>query len=568
MADLSVEGEVSSSTDERGLWGTYWSDKDTGLLVFSDNLSDISFARTTDAGATWVTTEIEEGDARTLAVWYDKETPGDTGTLVHIAWLDSVGGVAFYITVDVSNAAQGTKRTIVSGLTVSTTPSLIKTAITKTVSGNLIFALSTQSEIDCLRSIDSGVNWTDRADPFETATEEDWLLLFPTNTADDSDAVGVFWDRSADEISMKMYDDSANTWTETSISGSMIDDAVHRNMDGGVLHSNGHIYFLAHSDDDSANDDLMAWDLTVDSIASPTVTAKTNIFTDQAESTQVAVVINQQNDDVYVGYLKGGTWLATMDVVYHKSTDGMTTWEAEQAYSENAADDLRILHGGRTVGDDGGRIQFSFYNDDLTEIFVNLTNDIEIVAASGGTDVNATIDTLSITDFDATITALVDINISATLDTLSITNFDTTVQAGVDININATLDALAITNFNTTVTALVDSNINATSDNLTITDFSVTIDHDTGLNILATTDSLSITDFDTVVEALVSVNVSATRDTLSITDFNAVIASGAPVEIDISLTLSANIDNQETSNIKTIFSANIDTVDSANLNEV
>lgn len=383
MADTTVETAVSNATDERdSLWGPYWSDVNKGVIVFIDDGLDIHFTRTTDGGANWTDTEIESGFVGPLACWYDKETPGDTGTLVHVAWVDATANDAYYITIDVSDGSQGTKRTIDSTLTVETSGILNRTAITKTVGGNLLVAVSTQTEIECYRSTDSGVNWTDRADVFETATEADWCLLFPADTADSQDAAAIFWDRSANEISIKMYDDSANTWTETSIAGSMVDNNTHKNMDASVRHSDKHVLLAAHSDDDTTTDDLMTWDLTVDSIASPTVTAKTDVVTDIAESAQVGMVINQQNDDIYVAYLKGGVWLATVDCVYHKSTDDMGTWGTEQVYSEAAADDLRIIHGGRTVGDDGGKIQFSFYNDDLADIFVNLVNDIEIAAVS------------------------------------------------------------------------------------------------------------------------------------------------------------------------------------------
>jgi hypothetical protein len=250
------------------------------------------------------------------------------------------------------------------------------------VNGNLLVAFSTQVEIECYRSIDSGANWTDRADVFETATEEDWVLLFPADV-DAGDCCALFWDRSANAISVKMYDDSANTWTETAISSGMTFDALHMNMDGAIRHSDNHLLMAAHSFNDNAFDDIHTWDLTVNSIASPTVTAKTDVVTDQGESAQVSVHINQQNDDVRVAYLKGGTWEATVDAVYHLSTDDMGTWDAESAYSEAAADDLRLVHAGRTVGDAGGRYQPAFWNDDLNDIFVNETNDVEIAAADG-----------------------------------------------------------------------------------------------------------------------------------------------------------------------------------------
>lgn len=135
-----------------------------------------------------------------------------------------------------------------------------------------------------------------------------------------------------------------------------------------------------------------------------------------------------------------------------------------------------------------------------------------------------------------------DTNVNATLDTLTITDFDTVVTPLVDLNVNATLDTINITNFNTIVTALVDLNVNATADNLTITDFNVTMDHDAGLNILATIDSLSITDFNTIIEALVNININATSDSLLITNIRTSISTGVPATIQ-GISVSMNLSN-------------------------
>ncbi len=384
MADKEVETNVNSSSDEKvGLWGPYWIDKDIAVVVFIDNGVDISFARTTDAGVNWATTEIAAGSTQQVACWFDLETPGDTGNLVHIVWGDSAGGDLFYRTVDVSDGSLGTQRTIDATVTISAQGSANRIAITKTVNGNLLAALETQTEIECYRSVDAGVIWTSRADVFETLAVQDWVLLFPANV-DPGDAVALYWDSSANEISLKMYDDSANTWTEFSpVISTATDDLIHMNMDGAIRHSDSHLLMAFHSNDDTSGDVLKTFDLTVDDIDTPTVTAKADVFTTEAAPAQGAVFINQQNDDVYVSWLGGGTWQSAVDVVYKKSIDDMGSWEAESAYSEDTSDDLRLVQAGRTVGNDGGRYQPTFYNDRLTSIWVNLTNDIETAAAGG-----------------------------------------------------------------------------------------------------------------------------------------------------------------------------------------
>ncbi len=386
MADTLVEALAFDNTDQaNALWGPYYIDVDTAVIVFMDEGDDISFARTTDKGASWATTEIGSGLAKQLACWFDRETPGDTGTLIHVTWLQATGtDRADYRTIDISDGSLGTQRTVDTGLTVSASVFNNRIAITKTVNGNIIVALSTPTEVECWKSADNFATApTAIADVFETGTEMDWVLLFPADV-DAGDAAALFWDRSADELTLKMYDDSADTWTETTILAgtAAVDDTAHINMNGSVRHSDKKVLIAFHNNDDDGGDDLLTFELAVNSIASPTVTAKTNIFTNQGESAQVSVHINQQNDDVRVAYLKGGTWAATVDVVFHLSENGMGSWGSEQAYSESAADDFRVVSDGRTTGDDGGRYQPAFYDDDETEIFINEVNDTEIAAAA------------------------------------------------------------------------------------------------------------------------------------------------------------------------------------------
>lgn len=390
MADTQVYGSPSGTQEQRrGLWGPYWTDKDTGLIIEIDSGADIRFHYTTNAGSTWTSDVINDkvmsGTFVHMACWFDKETPGDSGDLVHVVGMDSGTPTVNYRTIDVTDRTLGTERTVDSGVTISSTPTLNRCAITKTVSGNIIVAFETQTEIECYKSSDNfATAGTDIADVYETAGEEDWCLLYPAATADNNDAAALFHDRSANAITVKMYDDSADSWTETAIDNAT-DSATYCTMDGAVRHSDSHILLALHEDPDSGFDNIATWDITPDSIASPTVTSKTNVASSIGESVIISMFINQQNDDVYAVYNVGGTWQSSVDIVYKKSTNDMSTWGSEQSYSEATADDNRIAHAGRTVGDDGGRFQPTWYNDDTTDDWVNLVNDVEIAAATPAT---------------------------------------------------------------------------------------------------------------------------------------------------------------------------------------
>ena len=59
MADKLVETNIYTVLQMGPvLWGPYWSDESTAIILFCDEDSDLSYARTTNKGATWTTTKI------------------------------------------------------------------------------------------------------------------------------------------------------------------------------------------------------------------------------------------------------------------------------------------------------------------------------------------------------------------------------------------------------------------------------------------------------------------------------------------------------------------------------
>ncbi len=387
MADTSVDGNVDLALDVNGgCFGPYWANTLDAVIIYKNTTGDPTTSRTADGGATWgAPVDLEASNMKQLAAFFDKEVPGDNENLVHVVWLDDADNDFHYRTIDANTGTLGTIRSINAAVVgIQSTAVDHRVGICKTVGGNLIAFYETDSESNTYRSVDAGENWTSRADVSETAGQQDWVLLYPATTTDDNDACAVFWDVSASEISIKMYDDSADTWTESSILSSMVADVQNIAMDAVIRHSDGMLFGAAHSDEDTTGDDLLTFAVLPNSIAAPTInTGTTAVFTNQAASSQVAMFINQQNNNVYAAYLKGGTWEATVDCVFHISANGMTSWGAEQAYSEAAADDLRFVHAGRTAGASGGFYQPAFYNDDLGEIFVNIVNHTPISSALG-----------------------------------------------------------------------------------------------------------------------------------------------------------------------------------------
>jgi hypothetical protein len=152
-----------------------------------------------------------------------------------------------------------------------------------------------------------------------------------------------FWDFSANEISRKLYDDSANSWAESSISGSMTELGNYRNFAAAVDLTNSQNILVAWSGVDTGNADLRCWKVTEGAI-----TEVTNVVlnsTDDQGLCAIAIDVNTNYWYVfYAGKSDGSeTWSTSLNVYYKVSQDAGTTWGAETKLSSFPAG-LKMLY--------------------------------------------------------------------------------------------------------------------------------------------------------------------------------------------------------------------------------
>lgn len=374
--------------------GPVWTDEDTGYVFYINSAIDVVYRKTTDGGASWGSAvEIHAGNDRYLSIWFDKWTPGNSGTIIHIWWLDVVDDDIFYRTLDTSSDTLGTERVVFAGASFSTASSRAVHTISgvKAVGGYLYvqFWGDSDGENGFYRSDDDGATWDARTNGADGNEADEVICLPDDDSGDNNDIVMIYWDRSADEISIKKYDDSdgaSGSWGETSISGSMVDTTLILQMSAVVRHSDGNIIVAAWSELDpaGADADLKVWDIT---LATPTIAGKTDVITDTDDCICAALFIDQNNDDLYCAYLGNEdgseTWLATLTAFYKKSDDGGATWGSQTTYQADTADDERYIDAGHsTPGNAAGRFEPAFFNQDLLDIFVNVDNSVEITAVT------------------------------------------------------------------------------------------------------------------------------------------------------------------------------------------
>lgn len=374
----TTQGNWSTS----GLQGPYWITDQVGAIIFIDSNQDMAARKTTDGGQTWAAAvTAEAGQAIGVSSWFDQQTVGDTGTKVHCCWTEVANTDFTYANYDISSNAWSTPVDITGTATVGGQE---HSGIVKARNGNLVAVKSGGTVGNgTWKSTDAGASWSS-INACEEGTAPDHLFGACVDTGDTADVAMIFWDVSADQISVKMYDDSGNTWTETNIASSQVDDLNNSiQFCASTRLSDGHMLLVAWNAVDSATADLTFWELTLNSIASPTIGSPVTVVSNSSESGACSIFIDQTNDDMYVSYLRGTTWTDLTKAYYVKSTDGGASWGSEQTYQQQIEDDFRGV--GRTAmgaASGGGRFMPAFVDDDDDDIFVNYNNSVSIAAVS------------------------------------------------------------------------------------------------------------------------------------------------------------------------------------------
>jgi len=203
-----------------------------------------------------------------------------------------------------------------------------------------------------------------RATVYEGATQ-DQVILVPGWAADNQDMMCFFWDASADEISRKVYDDSLDSWAETSIAGSMVDQAsttAFPHYAAAVDITNSRNLLVAWSAVDTANADLRCWHIT-----EAAITEVTNVVLNSVDDQGLAAISIDEDTQAwfvfYAGKSDGSeTFPTSLNVYYKVSTDGGSTWGSENILtSTDFTYSIRWLCTTPRTAD--GRWGLCFFND-------------------------------------------------------------------------------------------------------------------------------------------------------------------------------------------------------------
>lgn len=392
MPDIIVEDAVlaslHASVQPRSL---VWVNSGTGYAFgISVGQNTLSYYKTSDGGSTWAGGSVysKAASQQKIGVWYDGWTRGITGSIIHLCFIDPVTDDILYGTFNTNGDVIGGSQVVFDGATADITTDWNNhcLSITKSRGGSIYVGgwMDNDGE-NGFWSSSNGSSWTSLLTVAD-GNAVDRIQFLPASGTNANDCWCIYRDVSTSGTKLYIYDSAGNygvagSWiTGTSITTGSSTETSFFPFDSVSRHSDDHI-LLATWDKTSqlGAGSILFFDIT----GSNNVTQKTRVFSSTSVFTNVGMMINQQTNDIYVGYNSDGN---LGSIVYKTSSDGGDTWGAETKFSETS-DDYRLTMGGTSVGNDGGRFQIVWYNDDFDELVTNRVNSIEIGASGAVTTV-------------------------------------------------------------------------------------------------------------------------------------------------------------------------------------
>jgi len=291
----------------------------------------IEYLKSTDGGISWSRPVIVSGTkvVSYLTIWYDRWS-GINGGLIHVAYLDIGGHDLCYKNINTESADALSSETIIfNGVSTDFDGTV---SITRTRGGNLLCCGCIDQGVESFskKSTDIGATWATIASPYEAT--KDRLILMPGWATDNQDGICFYYDNSATEISRKLYDDSANTWSETSIATGItfpLPTAYSPSMAATVDIVNASNVLTVWTNYDFSTAKLRCWKVT-----EAAITEVANIIPSSLGKQGLCGISIDTDTQYWYAFYGGksdgsGTWNTSVLLCYKISKDQGVTWENE-----------------------------------------------------------------------------------------------------------------------------------------------------------------------------------------------------------------------------------------------
>src|SRR3989339_536228 len=373
-AESTIDTTTLDATDEYGPSpSVVFTTSLIGYIFYIDaSTQDLVYKVTADGGVSWglvVTIDSATTGWTKVAVWYDQWTPGDTtGTKIHIAASDDASDDIFYTFLDTStDTLKGSMVSVISGTTTLDEDDDGSPGITKGAGGALFlsgnFTNTAGGKIS--KSTDgAGDTWGNITPSTWSSVNIDQIQLLSLKTG--NDIIAIKDETGSDAIKYQIYDETNDTWPDSwSNIATLVENTTYDQwFSASIKKSTGDVFLTFASYTGDSTNDIEFWSFD-DSSRGGGFSKQTNLFNNDATVMMPVPIIDENNGDIYVSYLRG-TLGDTMHVYFKKSANGGRTWSDESVRLNEFGDDHKSLRG-NFLSD--GRLYIVWYNDDLNDIY-------------------------------------------------------------------------------------------------------------------------------------------------------------------------------------------------------
>ncbi len=355
-----------------------------GYKFYVDSTGACVYSKTTNGGGGWGVAVIVDAqtDCASIAVWYDQWTPGDYGSYIHIATMEtaSTPDRLYYNRLDTTTDTRllGTApiQTSASSSQGGTfTSGTNNVTISKSTTGEVFMAISDGSDsfvVRCSTNCNLGASWTEAGSAFMDL-DNDWNILMPLSSGQ---MLLINRDISANAVRSRVWNGSGWSVSWTNADTSAVESATYdTGMAATVDVSTGDILLAYAVDHD--NYTTLDHDVRTARFSAGSWTNTADVVTNHATRGLVEVAIAQDSNtgNVYVAYSMRTTpgTAGTGNIYYASSTSAMSSWGTERGPVNSAAGDFRGM-GMNLMSDE--RIYVTWYDPSPDDVFGETIADI------------------------------------------------------------------------------------------------------------------------------------------------------------------------------------------------
>jgi len=309
----------------------------------------IQYKKTTDAGLTWgaAVALSSTGNFHGIDLYYARWTSAAAANVAYIGFAETYDGKLYYMKFNFDTDTLDVTQTEVVDLTGTFVETL---SIVYARNGDLFMTGRTRAGAALNwtgRSQDDGATWSAVANLTEGPSDQ--ILLWPDFSGATDDILGIFWDWSANAVTVKQLDTSADNVTETAIASSVQGwgDGQSDPANWGMTLNSSGVLYLALAD--AWTNPPTSVNVTTYTVNGASVTAKTNVLTTTGYVSAPYLSIDPTGlVRCFYGIDPENASRESQVYAYKSSDDDMATWSAQTIQSDAPAGQYWITSG---IGD-------------------------------------------------------------------------------------------------------------------------------------------------------------------------------------------------------------------------